>query len=86
MNADEIRKQASDGLDAITDEFGNATEHVESVVKNAREQFMKWEKEGLECAKDAARSADQFVQEKPWQAAGIAAALGLVAGLLIRRR
>jgi ElaB/YqjD/DUF883 family membrane-anchored ribosome-binding protein len=47
---------------------------------------MAWEKQGAECARDAARQADQFVHDKPWQAVGIAAAVGLVAGLLISRR
>jgi ElaB/YqjD/DUF883 family membrane-anchored ribosome-binding protein len=86
MNAEDIRKDANEGLDEIVDQFGNATEHIEGAVQRAKEQFMQWEKQGLECAKDAAKGADQFVHEKPWQAAGIAAAVGLVAGLLISRR
>ena len=51
-----------------------------------KEQLQAWEKQALECSKDAAKSADQFVHDKPWQAVGIAAAVGLVAGLLINRR
>ena len=86
MNADNIRAQAKDGLDAVVDQFGNATESMEGAVARAKETLMEWEAQGMECAKDAARQADKFVHDKPWQAVGIAAAVGLVAGLLISRR
>jgi len=37
-------------------------------------------------AREAAGEADQFVRANPWQAVGVAAAVGLVVGLLISRR
>jgi ElaB/YqjD/DUF883 family membrane-anchored ribosome-binding protein len=37
-------------------------------------------------AKVAAKTADQFVKENPWQAVGIGALAGLVIGILISRR
>lgn len=37
-------------------------------------------------AKAAAAATDQYVHEKPWQAVGIAAGVGLIIGLLIGRR
>ena len=40
----------------------------------------------LEKAKAAGRAADDYVQENPWRAVGIAAGIGLVIGLLIGRR
>lgn len=36
--------------------------------------------------KDAARATDEYVHGHPWQAVGIAAAVGLVVGLLMNRR
>ena len=36
--------------------------------------------------KAAGQAADTFVHEKPWQAIGVAAGIGLVIGLLIGRR
>jgi ElaB/YqjD/DUF883 family membrane-anchored ribosome-binding protein len=86
MNAEELNQKAADGLDTVVDQFGDAAEHVEGAMQKAKEQFMAWEKQGMECARDAAKQADQYVKEKPWQAVGIAAAVGLVAGLLINRR
>ena len=37
-------------------------------------------------AKAAARATDDYVRDNPWQAVGIAAAVGVVLGLLISRR
>ena len=37
-------------------------------------------------AKVAAKTADDFVKENPWQAVGIGALAGLVIGILISRR
>jgi len=36
--------------------------------------------------RDAARATDGFVHERPWQAVGIGAALGLLVGVLVARR
>jgi ElaB/YqjD/DUF883 family membrane-anchored ribosome-binding protein len=41
---------------------------------------------GVDKAKAAARATDDFVHDNPWQAVGIAAAAGVVLGLLISRR
>lgn len=37
-------------------------------------------------ARDAAKATDLYVHENPWTAIGIGAGVGLVAGLLLRRR
>ncbi len=36
--------------------------------------------------KEAAKAADDYVQENPWRSIGLAASVGLVIGLLISRR
>lgn len=40
----------------------------------------------LETGKEMAETADNFVQENPWKAVGIAAGVGLLVGVLIARR
>ena len=40
----------------------------------------------MDRAKAAARATDDYVHDNPWQAIGVAAAIGLVAGLLLNRR
>jgi ElaB/YqjD/DUF883 family membrane-anchored ribosome-binding protein len=37
-------------------------------------------------ARDSARAADRYVRERPWQAVGISAGVGLLIGLLAGRR
>ena len=39
----------------------------------------------IDTSKEAAKAADVYVRENPWNAVGIAAGVGLVLGLLIRR-
>ena len=40
----------------------------------------------MDRAKDAARATDDYVHDNPWQAIGVAAVVGFVAGLLMNRR
>lgn len=40
----------------------------------------------VERGKKAAHVTDNYVHDKPWRSIGVAAALGLLAGLLINRR
>ncbi len=40
----------------------------------------------VDTAKQAARTTDEFVHERPWTAVGIAAGIGILAGMLISRR
>lgn len=40
----------------------------------------------LEKTKQAATATDQYVNENPWRAVGVAAVAGLVLGVLISRR
>lgn len=51
----------------------------------------KYKLQDLEAAvvqktKAAARATDDFVNDKPWQAVGIAAGIGLLLGIIIGRR
>jgi len=40
----------------------------------------------IEKGREAVKATDDYVQENPWKAVGIAAGIGLVIGLLISRR
>ena len=86
MNADQVRQDAEEGFDATVDQFESARQRVQSAFEQGKEQWMQIQDQAVQYSKEAADNADKFVREKPWQAVGIAAAVGLVAGLLIRRR
>jgi ElaB/YqjD/DUF883 family membrane-anchored ribosome-binding protein len=59
---------------------------VEAKLLSAKLRLQELEGQAVEGAKAAARATDDYVHEHPWQAVGVAAAIGLVAGLLINRR
>lgn len=54
-------------------------------LTSAKENLSLLEGPLAEKAKAVAEGADDFVHRKPWEAVGVAAGLGLLIGLLIRR-
>ncbi|HUX89201.1 MAG TPA: DUF883 family protein [Gallionellaceae bacterium] len=40
----------------------------------------------VERARDAAKDADRYVHDNPWQAVGVSACIGAIVGMLISRR
>ena len=63
-----------------------ARERIQASLASAKIKLTEAERAALEKAKQAAKEADEYVHEHPWKAVGIAAAAGLVLGLLIGRR
>jgi ElaB/YqjD/DUF883 family membrane-anchored ribosome-binding protein len=63
-----------------------ARERVQASLATAKVKMADAERAVLEQTKKAAKAADEFVHENPWRAVGIAAAAGVVLGLLINRR
>jgi ElaB/YqjD/DUF883 family membrane-anchored ribosome-binding protein len=65
---------------------GAARARAAKTLKEAKAKLADLDDVVVNRAKDAARSTDEYVREHPWGAVGIAAAAGLVVGLLISRR
>ncbi|OGA23301.1 MAG: hypothetical protein A3I01_12480 [Betaproteobacteria bacterium RIFCSPLOWO2_02_FULL_65_24] len=59
---------------------------LEESIRAGAENMKEAERVLVDKTKAAARATDMFVQENPWKTAGIAAAIGLVIGVLISRR
>ena len=55
-------------------------------LNNAKESLSSVEGTVTEKAKVVAERADEFVHRNPWEAVGVAAGLGLLIGLFMRRR
>ncbi len=55
-------------------------------LNNAKDSLSAAEGTLTEKAKEVAEGADEFVHRNPWEAVGVAAGLGLLIGLFIRRR
>ena len=63
-----------------------ARERIQASLATAKVKLSEAEQVLLEKSKEAAKAADEYVRENPWQAVGVAAAAGLVLGVLISRR
>jgi len=77
-------------LKATTDQAGETVTAVRQRIEQRLEEGKKSVAEAevllFEKTKEAARNAEVYVRENPWNAVGIAAGVGLVVGLLMRRR
>ena len=63
-----------------------ARERIQASLASAKVKLTEAEQALLEKSKLAAKATDEYVRENPWQAVGVAAAAGLVLGVLISRR
>lgn len=59
---------------------------VESSLMNAKARMAEAQVALIAKTKEAAKATDEYVHENPWKAVGLAAAVGVVIGLLISRR
>ena len=62
------------------------TESTETSRDKLVDEFAADLAEAEEMLKRAARVTDDYVHDNPWQAIGIAAAVGVLVGLLMNRR
>ncbi len=81
--AEEMLKRASV---ETGDKARDLRSQVETKLLRAKLRLQELEGEAVDRAKAAARATDDYVHDKPWQAIGIAAAVGLAVGLLLNRR
>jgi ElaB/YqjD/DUF883 family membrane-anchored ribosome-binding protein len=59
---------------------------VETKLRSAKLKLLELQDDAVDNAKAAARATDDYVHDNPWQAIGVAAAVGLLVGLVIGRR
>jgi ElaB/YqjD/DUF883 family membrane-anchored ribosome-binding protein len=64
----------------------NLRSQVEAKLLTAKLRLQELEGAAVDRAKEAARVTDDYVHANPWQAIGIAAAVGFLIGMLISRR
>ncbi|MEN9379689.1 MAG: hypothetical protein RJB15_1382 [Pseudomonadota bacterium] len=66
--------------------IANLRDKALETISGAKEKITSLEGGLADKAKDVAAGADEFVHRNPWEAIGVAAGLGILIGLLIRRR
>ena len=80
---------AEELLKATTSQAGEkiavARQRIEQSLIEGRKALADAEKVVIKKSKECAEIADDYVRENPWSAVGIAAGVGVLLGLLIRR-
>ncbi len=80
---------AEDLLRATTSQAGEkvavARQKIEQSLVEGKKALAEAEKVVIERSKEYADIADDYIRENPWSAVGIAAGVGLILGLLMRR-
>ena len=85
-----IANDAEDLLTATAEDagahLGAMRERLEKSLVTARARVVSAEEAVVAQSKAAARATDKYVHANPWPSIGIAAAAGVLIGLLARRR
>jgi ElaB/YqjD/DUF883 family membrane-anchored ribosome-binding protein len=85
-----VLTEAEDMLQRAATETGERAKDLRSQVEakllNAKLRLQELQGQAIDRAKDTARATDDYVHDHPWQAIGIAAAVGVMVGLLMNRR
>jgi ElaB/YqjD/DUF883 family membrane-anchored ribosome-binding protein len=68
------------------EKLDEARARAEESLRHAKDRLAAVEEQALERARVLAGETDEYVRGNPWQAVGVAAAAGLVLGLLLGRR
>jgi ElaB/YqjD/DUF883 family membrane-anchored ribosome-binding protein len=63
-----------------------ARARIQENLKVVKERLVSAEDVLIERARDAAKDADRYVRDNPWQAIGVSACVGAIVGMLISRR
>ncbi len=70
----------------VTESSRGLRERLQGRLTQSKDTLLSLQATAAEKAKAAGHAADDYVHEKPWQAIGAGACVGLVVGLLIGRR
>lgn len=62
-----------------------ARKRIEESLEEGKKTLSKAENILVDKTREVAKTADDYVRQNPWNSVGIAAGIGLVLGLLIRR-
>jgi len=68
------------------DKMGDLRERIGERLRDAKLRLADAEAALVDRTKAAARATDDVVHENPWRAVGVAAAVGLLLGVIIGRR
>ena len=71
---------------AAGEKAGELRERIANRLRDAKERLQDAEAVLVDKTKAAARATDDYVNDNPWRAVGIAAGVGLLLGIIFGRR
>jgi ElaB/YqjD/DUF883 family membrane-anchored ribosome-binding protein len=81
-----VKESASDAAGVVKRTLSGARESIEDSYHIAREAVAGAQVAVVDKGAAAAKAAGRYVREYPWAAVGAAAVIGVVLGMLVRRR
>lgn len=81
-----LKNKAVAAKDAIGDLAGEATNYARHRAHDAKDAAAGWVATGKEKLGDAGEATVEYIQRNPYKALAIAAGIGFVAGLILKRR
>ena len=81
----DVLAEAETLLKQASKESGERASDLRSQVE-AKLRLGDLQDDAIDSAKAAARMTDDYVRDNPWQAIGVAAAIGFLVGLVVSRR
>ncbi|MDZ5601628.1 DUF883 family protein [Pseudomonas sp. RP23018S] len=82
----DTEKLLADTANLAGDQADELREQIHARLVQARDSLHQTKEDVRERGQEALATAEQYVQDKPWHAVGIAAGVGLLIGLLANRR
>jgi ElaB/YqjD/DUF883 family membrane-anchored ribosome-binding protein len=79
---DLLRATASD----VSEKAKDARSRVMAALERAKANYSELQEQGLESARAAAMKADDAIRTHPYESIGIAFGLGILVGVVLRRR
>ncbi len=70
----------------VQDNLSETKFQIQGRLDNAKRNLMQLQENTLQRAEELRKETDQFVHAHPWQAMGLAGAVGLLLGLMMTRR
>ncbi|HLS21796.1 MAG TPA: DUF883 family protein [Paenalcaligenes sp.] len=85
-NLDEAEKLLKEAADSTGAKANEIREKAMRRLQQSREALLDTQETLARRGRQAIRATDDYVHDKPWQAIGLAGAIGLLLGVLLSRR
>lgn len=82
----DVENWLRDEREHATDGIGDVKAQFEETLRTAKTDLLKMEDSVLARTRIAAQQANVYVNDNPWKAVGLGAALGVIVGMLVARK